>query len=92
MNARFEALAFRVWAVCQAREWSCTAREVADELGISVRQVVSVLAHKRWGGRLPTDCATSSADHGLSSSQGVNITDARHVIREIAGHREVFSE
>lgn len=50
--AHFEALAFRVWAYANPLGWDCTAKEIADALGVDWHRVNWALRQKGWSGRL----------------------------------------
>jgi hypothetical protein len=48
-----EALAFRIWAYANPRDWNCSYAEIADETGISHDMVGKTIACKGWSGRVP---------------------------------------
>jgi len=52
MTPRSKALAYRIWAYCQPREWNCTYGEIADALGESPKRIGSIVHHKGWASRL----------------------------------------
>ena len=51
-NPRIEALAFRIWAYAQEREWNCGIAEIADALRESDRRIGAICAHRGWSERL----------------------------------------
>lgn len=53
MTPHMEALAYRIWAYANPREWDCSYAEIADGTGISVDMVSHVIRAKGWMGRVP---------------------------------------
>ena len=43
-----QANAFRVWQVATAAGWSVTAREIAEETGLSIRSVRAICGSRGW--------------------------------------------
>lgn len=62
-----QALAYRIWAYAQPREWNCTMQELADALGESVMRITIACRVKGWCGRVRT--ATTYA-HGVNCVNG----------------------
>lgn len=53
MTPHMEALAYRIWAYANPREWDCSYAEIADGTGVTVNQIHNVIVQKGWGGRGP---------------------------------------
>ena len=51
MTPASEALAFRIWVLCQPRGWGMTLVDCAEELGENVNRVRAVAQHKGWADR-----------------------------------------
>lgn len=64
MNARVEALAFRIWAYAQPKGWDCLMKDVAEALGVSLANVRAVSTVKDWSGRFRVAKADTSARFG----------------------------
>ena len=43
---------FRVWRAARAVDWDCTARELADETGLSQRTVQRICERRGWSHKL----------------------------------------
>ena len=54
MNHKREALAFRILAYANAREWNVTSAEIAEALGLSTKAVAQIAIHRRWTSRMRT--------------------------------------
>jgi len=52
MNIRTEALAFRIWAFANPKDWDCTIHDIAAELEETPQRIASVCSRKLWIGRL----------------------------------------
>lgn len=52
VSPQVEALAFRIWTVCRPKEWNCTCREIAEELGETSQRISRVLQVKGWSNRV----------------------------------------
>lgn len=59
MTPHMEALAYRIWAYANPREWDCSYAEIADGTGISVGMVNHVIMKKNWTGRVPKYSGTT---------------------------------
>jgi hypothetical protein len=46
------ALAYRIWAYAEPKGWDCTAREIAEALGVSRETVGGICQRKGWTQRL----------------------------------------
>lgn len=81
MAARSEALAYRIWAYCEPREWDCTVREVSDALGVSAKRVASIAHHKGWTERLRVSGSDAAKElyfaHSAVSKHQATLTPAR---------------
>ena len=53
MTPHMEALAYRIWAYANPREWECSYANIADGTGISEDMVAQVIRAKGWQGRVP---------------------------------------
>ena len=53
MTPHMEALAYRIWAYANPREWDCSYAEIADGTGIGYDLVARVISDKGWAGRVP---------------------------------------
>jgi len=53
MTPHMEALAYRIWAYANPRDWNCSYAEIADGTGISGGMVSRVISDKGWAGRVP---------------------------------------
>lgn len=53
MTPHMEALAYRIWAYANPRDWDCSYAEIADGTGISYGMVARVITEKQWTGRVP---------------------------------------
>ena len=47
-----EAIAFLIWRVATPAEWNLTAREIADQIGVSAKSVAKICHDKGWTSRL----------------------------------------
>ncbi len=85
-----EALAYRIWALCQPRGWGMTLRDCAEELGENVNRVRSVAQHKGWATRFKSDVDTDGFMAARYGDRGVAWRDARAdiraVIQSVIGH------
>jgi hypothetical protein len=63
MTPRSMALAYRIWADCQAHGWERTAAEISINLGVEAMRVARVARQKGWTARL--------RGSGTPASQGV---------------------
>lgn len=52
MKPRTEAIAFRIWAYCEAFGWAQTMAEIPEALDLSVQTVSNVLIRKGWVDRV----------------------------------------
>lgn len=62
MSPHMEALAYRIWAYANPREWDCSHAEIADGTGISYSMVGYVISAKGWGGRVPQQSNGKGSD------------------------------
>lgn len=53
-HIRREALAFRIWQVCQPIGWNITIHEAADRLGVRANAVLGAARVKGWLNRFRT--------------------------------------
>lgn len=72
MTPHMEALAYRIWAYANPREWDCSYAEIADGTGISIGMVSQVITQKNWGGRVPNHTNITSA-HKWQHMHGQNV-------------------
>ena len=75
MTPRSEALAFRMWAYCEPREWDCTVSEVADALGVTPQRLGHIIREKRWTGRLRTESRISRFERFTDFGRNVGSFD-----------------
>lgn len=52
LSPRTEALAFRIWQVCEPKGWDITLDDLADRLDVAADRVLWVLRAKDWAGRI----------------------------------------
>lgn len=77
MTPHMEALAYRIWAYANPREWDCSYAEIADGTGIGYDMVSRVISNKGWAGRVPKGSnasaprATSFAEY--NHKKGMNV-------------------
>lgn len=50
--ARFETIAFRMWQYAEPLGWDCTARDVADAIGVTYQSIGHVARMKGWTTKL----------------------------------------
>lgn len=95
MRPASEALAFRIWALCQPRGWGMTIKDCAEELGEDWRRVNRIVAAKKWHDRFKAEV---SAEEFVRFRKGISISwmpsgaDCRAVIRDLAGERREAAE
>jgi hypothetical protein len=65
MTPHIEALAYRIWAYANPREWDCSHAEIADGTGISIDMVAQVISAKGWKGRVPRGGPMEAANGAL---------------------------
>lgn len=51
-NPRTMALAYRIWAYCEPREWDVTIPELAEEMRESVQAINGILRTRGWLNRV----------------------------------------
>ena len=52
MSIQTEALAFRIWAFANPKDWNCTVQEIAEAVGETPQRTAGVCRVKNWTGRL----------------------------------------
>jgi hypothetical protein len=52
MNVRTEALAFRIWAFAEPKDWDCSIRDIAEYLKETPQRIAAVCRGKSWVARL----------------------------------------
>lgn len=52
MTPRTMAIAYRIWVYASAREWNCSAAEIAEGIGESWKRVNMICRNKGWSSRL----------------------------------------
>ncbi len=52
MTPRTEALAFRIRAFANPKDWDCTVQEIAEAVGETPQRTAGVCRVKNWTGRL----------------------------------------
>ena len=87
MNARTEALAFRIWAHCEPLGWDCTVKDVAEALGVRWQRVNAICHHRNWTNRL-----RHSAMSQFEYVHSVGLADARRMTDSLDGgsYRDTF--
>lgn len=82
MNPKTEALAFRIWAYSDPRDWNVTTIDVAEALEVDRNRVSRVVALKRWAGRFRStssdaavDCMMNNSHNGLAIEAANNKRD-----------------
>lgn len=88
MKPASEALAYRVWALCQPRGWGMTLKDCADELGENVNRVRAVAHHKGWLGRFRMTATSDPDTFGPRAMIGLHMPGAvmREAIADLVGH------
>ncbi len=52
MSAQTEALAYKIWAFANPKDWDCTIHEIADVIGESPQRTAGICRVKGWTERL----------------------------------------
>jgi hypothetical protein len=84
MTPKSEALAYRIWALCQPRGWGMTLKDCAEELGVDWRRVQSVVTKKRWWLRFKAE-----SNQGYTKETGaafVGSVDLADIVRSVVGN------
>lgn len=84
MKPRSEALAFRIWALCNPRGWGMTFQDCADELGENWHRVRKVAQLRGWSGRFKTIAPHRSDSGGRRAIPG-GYADMIETVQHIAG-------
>jgi len=74
-SPRAQALAYRIWAYCQPREWDVTIGEIAEALDESMPRVRAVMVWRGWSGRvrvMSPDWKYHSASKGVYLDANIN--------------------
>jgi len=76
LSPRSEALALRIYNHCVPLEWDCTHADVADALGVGVRQVGTVCKVKGWNQRL----RVTTTNFNTRREDSINAHDLRRMV------------
>ena len=52
MSVKTEALAFRIWAFANPKDWDCTIQEISEAVGETPQRIAGVCRVKSWNQRL----------------------------------------
>lgn len=78
MNAKIEALAYRVWANATPKGWDCLMSDVAEEIGVSPQKVSAICAIKGWANRFRVSKCDNSAHYGARPAPvGLEVIEGR---------------
>jgi hypothetical protein len=90
MKPASEALAFRIWALCQPRGWGMTLKDCAEELGVGWRRVKAVAYRKGWSDRFKVETSKDTYYASMASKGGDSRlpsgTDVLSAIQAVIGH------
>jgi uncharacterized protein YjcR len=89
MKPATEALAYRIWALCQPRGWGMTLKDCAEELGENPNRVRAVVGHKGWADRFKAEGVRDVFAAGVwggVSSAWTSGQDMRAAIQSVIGH------
>ena len=67
IQPKTHALAYRIWAYAEPREWNCTVNELANALNENRKSIVAACTAKGWNHRLRT-AVTYDANYVSSSA------------------------
>jgi hypothetical protein len=84
MKPASEALAYRIWALCQPRGWGMTLKDCAEELGENINRVRAVSGHKGWADRFKATAEKSDSNHPRFVSGGY--AEMIAAIQSVIGH------
>ena len=62
ISPKTEALAFRIWRLCEEDGWDYTPKQIATKLGVKTASVTAALRMKGWLNRLPEPNYKSNPD------------------------------
>lgn len=91
-----EALAFRIWQFAKAREWNCSAVEVAEYLEVSTQRVIALCAARGWNRVMRGDSDNhrkrGNALTFTTTNKGVVGSDLHHIVSQYRALADKFEE